>query len=156
MLNGAVSKWVILCVAACLVGCCGVDLGLGATEPHMEILPEEIVGVALFPDGETPIVDLPVRVWDIDENRMIYRDRTDEDGVFRIPEIGAERCYIFVGRVKIDLRVMMEDEDALWQHHDIVVVMPKKMLMVRQIRLLDVLIAPALMRPPDDDGYVSP
>lgn len=128
----------------------------GTPEIHMEIITEEIVGVALYSDGQTPIVDLPVRVWDSDSRTIVYRTRTDRDGIFRIPKIGAGNCYVFVGRARINLTLLAMHGDLLVQRHDIVVVMPRGMLIPASSRMMDLLIAPFIITPPDPPVVVSP
>ena len=125
-------------------------------DAQMEIVSDDIVGVALYPDGETPVKDLPVRVWSIDRQRMIYRTSTDEDGVFEVPEIRLGRCCIFVGRVRVDLRVVRAGRTDLHQRHDIVVVVPHGMLVSAAPRIMDILIAPLIMQAPAEPRVVSP
>ena len=96
--------------------------------PHAELLPEEVVGVVLMADGETPVVSYPVRLWSADEERFLYRTRTDEAGVYRIPMLHTGRAYLLVGQVKIDLKVLAEEGGALIQRHDIIVVLPRRTL----------------------------
>jgi len=125
-------------------------------EPHMAVAPQEIIGVALFPDGRTPVVGLPVRIWDVAAKRFIYRSRTDKHGVFRVPRLGKGLCSLVVGRVKIDLWVFAKEMEGTPQRHDIVVVVPRKMVVSVSPHLFDVIILPALIRPPDSPRVVSP
>ncbi|MCK5850833.1 MAG: hypothetical protein KAH23_07950 [Kiritimatiellae bacterium] len=125
-------------------------------EPHMSLTPEEIVGVALFPDGETPVVNLPVRMWDMAAKKFVYRTRTNKHGVFNVPQLGKGLRSLFVGRVKIDLCVLKRETSGAPQHHDIVVVIPRKMIVSSHPGLLDVIIAPLLITPPDLPPVVSP
>jgi len=111
----------------------GTLAGVGwATEPAdipTPVVREEIVGVALRPDGITPIGDLPVRLWSVDRQEMIYRIRTKPDGTFRIPALRSEHYYLFVGRVRVNLKMIAPDDEAEWhQYHDLVVVLPNRVL----------------------------
>ena len=125
-------------------------------DAQMEIVSDDIAGVALYPDGETPVRDLPVRIWSIDRQRMIYRTSTDNDGVFEVPAMRVGRCYIFVGRVKVDIQVVRAGRTDLHQRHDIVVVVPHGMLVSAAPQIMDVLIAPLIMQPPAEPRVVSP
>ena len=137
--------------------CVGGDAsGAGAVEAHMDLHPQEIAGIALFPDGETPVSDLPVRVWDMAEKKFVYRTRTDEHGVFEAPQMGAGLHSLFVGRVKIDLCMIAEKAGRSAQRHDIIVVIPRKMIVSARPGLMDVLVAPAFFRPPEPARVVSP
>jgi hypothetical protein len=124
-----------------LVACGGV-LGQepSLSTSHLEVMPEEIVGVALFPDGR-PVVDLPVKVWSAERRRIVQRTRTDTDGVFRVKQLDAGISYIFVGRVKVNLTTLKGDKAAIWQHHDLVIVMPHRLLITRAPQLTDLVIS---------------
>ena len=125
------------------------------TQPHAELIPEEIVGIALYPDGETPVSKLPVRVWDVEKKQFTHRSRTAEDGTFRVPKMKPGRSYLFVGGVKIDVRILAKSGIGP-QQHDIVVALPRRMLVARQPKLYDLLLAPLLIQPPDPPQVVSP
>ena len=120
----------------------------------------EITGVVVFSDGETPVRDLPVKIWSLDRKKMIYRSRTDQDGGFRVPRVTDERCYLFVGQVKINMRFLSGPQGAPVQDHDVVVALSRPYVTASaptaSPQLLNVLIAPALMRPPDAPSVVSP
>jgi hypothetical protein len=123
---------------------------------QLELVSKNIVGVVLFPDGETPVESLPIRVWDIDNRKMVHKSKTDADGVFRIPQTDVQRCYIFVGKVKIDTRMLAKNTGTLQQTHNIVVVLSRPMLIAGHSKIFDVIIAPVLMQPPDEPRVVSP
>lgn len=129
--------------------------GNGGTA-QLELVSESIVGVVLFPDGETPVQNLPIRVWDIDSKKMIHKSSTDADGIFRIPKTNAQRCHIFVGKVQIDTRMLSERAGTVQQSHNIVVVLSRPFLIANHSKLLDVIIAPLIMQPPDPPRIVSP
>ena len=136
-------------------------------QPQAELVREEIVGIALFPDGETPVAKLPVRVWDADQRKTVFRTETDADGIFRIPPLPAGRRYIFVGRARIDVRIVEEQQGSVYQHHDIVVVLTRPMLFARypgieevlligEGALLDLLVTSTFVTPPEPPRIVSP
>ena len=153
---GKAGVYLVLCISF-LAGVAALTAdAVEVVEAHMEIVTDEIVGVALYPDGITPIRDLPVRVWSVDGQKMIYRTRTDEDGVFQIPWLNEGRCYVFIGRVKVDLRVLTADVNTVHQHHDIVAVVPRGMLVSSRPHLMDVVMAGLLLPPPDEPRVVSP
>jgi len=117
-------------------------------QSDLELFPSDIVGVTLCPDGQTPVADLPVRVWSVDKDKMIYKTQTDKDGGFRIPSLSAGRCFIFVGRVKVDINVLRNQQNALTQHADWVVVMPRSLLLTKTPEIYDLLMTtPALLIP---------
>lgn len=145
---------ILLMVVALLGGVRSARAADGVSQ--LEVLPEEVVGIALYSDGVTPVIDLPVRVWSIKKNRMVSRTRTDDSGIFRVPEFDPGDCYMFVGRVKISMKVLQKDTAAAWQRHDVVVVLPDRFLVAGPPRLTDVLVAPVLMQLPLREEVVSP
>jgi len=121
----------VVCAAAgfILAVCCGQSV-LSAAEPETRIIveQEDIVGIVVRPDGETPVPKMPVRVWNAETQKLTLKTRTDANGVFYIPKQKAGDSLIFVGRVKIDLRMLAREEAELGQNHDIVVVLPHRLL----------------------------
>jgi len=138
---------------------CVSSLGAEAAGVDTDLPREEMVGVALFPDGVTPIENLPVRVWSVDKQKMVYRTRTDADGLFRVPVIRVGRYYLFVGRARVNINVLLSNEMAGSQNNDIVVILPYRM-MVSSVSLGEpVLFAPLLFAPlalPPNKKVVSP
>lgn len=125
--------------------------------PHMQLPSESVVGVVLYPDGSTPVPDLPVHVWNVAKERFVYRTRTNNEGGFEIPWMREGRSYILVGNVKVDLQVMVPEAGMAGQRHDIVVVMPRRMLIGEGgPRLIHVFSAPLLMAAPLISSPVSP
>jgi hypothetical protein len=128
-----------------------------AEASHAQLMPQEILGVVLYADGETPVAKFPVRVWSADRRRYMFRTRTDSEGVFRIPSLGTGRAYVLVGRLKIDLEVIAREAGGLLQHHDIVVVLPRRMVFSGTgILYTPVLLAPVIFPLPESTGVVSP
>lgn len=123
---------------------------------QVELLEEDIVGLALYPDGETPVVDMPVRVWSVDKKEMIFRSRTDENGNFRIPTLEAGKNYLFVGRVRVNLKIFKGDVNDSHQYHDIVMVVSRGMVVPAKPNIMEILMAPVIMRPPEDPPVISP
>lgn len=95
--------------------------------PDLTVLPAEVRGVVLLPDGETPVDGLRVRVWNADTEKVVYRTRTDRDGVFDVPKLDEGNHYVTVGPVRIDMRILTARADILPQPHGVVVVIPKRM-----------------------------
>lgn len=106
--------------------------------------PESTRGVVLWSDGRTPVYRLRVRVWDADEERCIYRTRTDENGVFAIPELGEGNHYVTVGPVKIELNVFKERAGLQTQQNGIVVVLPRALAFPSDLSPVGALAASAL------------
>lgn len=146
------------CVAlvAVLLGYASPVLSDDGATVHMDLPVNDIAGVALWPDGKTPVHDLPVRVWNADRNRMVYRTRTDRNGVFRIPNTPVARCWIFVGKVKVDLRILKTEDGTASQQHALVVVVPRHMLLASKPEMTDLVLAPLLLNAIPPPRVVSP
>lgn len=123
----------------------------------MQLPSESVVGVVLYPDGATPVPDLSVHVWSVAKERFVYRTRTNSEGGFEIPWMREGRSYILVGDIKVDLQVVAPEAGTVGQRHDIVVVVPRKMMIGSGgPRLIHVLAAPLLMTTPILPSLVSP
>lgn len=97
--------------------------------PHLAVEPADLHGVVLFSDGVTPVTRLGVRVWDSENERSIYRTQTTDEGIFSIPRLGDGRYFLIVGELSIDMEVFAaEATDNLQQSHDIVIVIPRRVL----------------------------
>ncbi len=147
---------VLLVLAVCSTGAMAQD-----AEVQVELLEEAIVGLALYPDGETPVVDMPVRVWSVDKREMVYRSRTDGNGNFRIPQLESGQNYLFVGRVRINLKIFKGDANAAHQYHDIIMVVSRGMVIpatpsAAYAAIMDVIMAPIIINLPKDPPVVSP
>jgi len=135
---------------------------LGAAQPpsgaetYVDLGAEDVVGAVLEPDGETPIVDLPIRVWSETRQRMVGRTRTDQSGSFRISLARAGKYQLLIGRVRVGISVQTTERGAIHQHHDVVVVLPEKLILVASPQVGDLLLAPFLMKPPESPTVVSP
>lgn len=128
-------------VIVLFVTCCS---GFGQTVvPRIDMLPESIRGIILYPDGKTPVADVPIRLWSVKEDRIVHRSASDANGAFEIPRMSGGECFLFIGRLRIDLRVLAHHGEALIQQHDMILVMPRRML-VTGGRMYDVLISPVL------------
>ena len=102
-------------------------LAKDASDQPTEVPRDEIAGVVYYPDGVTPISGLPIRVWSVDKEKILYRSQTDQEGVFHVPATRSGRCYLFVGRIRVNLQVMATDESEWHQRHDLVVILPHRM-----------------------------
>jgi hypothetical protein len=120
------SKW----VCAALVFGVLATAGVADTPPDVTVLPAEVRGIVLFPDGETPVDGLKVRVWNAETERIVFRTRTNTDGVFDIPHLDEGRHYVTVGPVRIDMRVLTARGGVTPQPHGVVVVVPKRISMM--------------------------
>lgn len=73
---------------------------------YLEMAPGELGGQVLYPDGKTPAVRVPVRVWSVQEKRFVYQTATDEKGTYKLPRLVPGRYLVLFGdRVSVDLRV---------------------------------------------------
>ncbi|OVE75616.1 hypothetical protein BVX97_04320 [bacterium E08(2017)] len=140
--------------AVCMI--CAGTLFAQDNAVHVELAEHEIVGLALYPDGETPVVDLPVRVWSVDKKEMVFRSRTDKTGAFRVPRVESGENYLFIGRVRINLKMIKPDAGGVHQYHDIIMVVDRGMVLPARPNLMEVLVAPVIMRPPEDPPVISP
>jgi len=99
-----------------------VGVGFAATGPDLSVLPADITGVVLYPDGETSVDGLRVRVWDAETEEVIFKTRTDKNGQFVIPELPEGSHYVTVGSVRIDMRLLTARAGITPQAHGLVIV----------------------------------
>lgn len=92
----------------------------------MSVLPNRFMGAVLWPDGQSPVTDLQIRVWDADRDRVVYRTRTNNDGMFNLPDLGEGNLYVTAGPVRIDLRILEAQGGILTQPHGIVIILPRR------------------------------
>jgi hypothetical protein len=119
-----------LCLAVGLVGllCWGADAA--PRPPDVAVLPADVRGVVLYPDGQTPVDHLRVRVWNAKTEEIVYKTETDKDGVFAVPRLDEGTHYVTVGPIRIDMRVLTARANVTPQTHAVVVVLPKRMPMI--------------------------
>lgn len=110
-----------------------VAVGAAQAAPDVAVLPAEVRGVVLFPDGETPAERLAVTVWNADTEKIVYRTRTDKNGVFDVPRLEEGNHYVTVGPVRIDMRILTARAGVTPQPHGFVVVIPKRMPIVQTL-----------------------
>lgn len=114
-------------------------------QPHLSVSATEIRGIVLHSDGETPVVDLVIKVWDADKEKTVFETRTNADGVFVLPRLGKGRFFVRVGKLKIDLEMYLSQQQG--QRHDILVVIPRRMLVSFAIPP-EVMLIPFIPPPP--------
>jgi len=100
--------------------------GLAEMEPDLAVLPADFHGVVFYPDGETPVSKLRVRVWNAETEEVVHRTRTDSDGAFTIPTLPEGEHYVTVGPVRIDVRTLTGRAGVTPQPHGLVIVVPKR------------------------------
>lgn len=101
--------------------------------PDVTVLPAEVRGVVLFPDGQTPVDRLPVKVWNADTEEVVFRTRTDVNGIFDVPRLEEGNHFVTVGPVRIDMRILTARAGVTPQPHGFVVVIPKRMPMIQTL-----------------------
>jgi len=101
-----------------------------AARPDLSVLPAKVRGVVLLPDGETPVGGLQVRLWNAESEEVIFRSRTNKDGVFEVPKMIEGSHYVTVGPVRIDMRILTARAGVTPQPHGLVVVIPKRLPMM--------------------------
>lgn len=99
----------------------------------MSVLPSSLRGIVLWPDGETPVYDMRVHVWDAKNERTVFKTRTDKNGVFHLPEFTEGELYLTAGPVRIDLTVLQAQEGIISQPHAVVIILPKVMPFVPRL-----------------------
>ncbi len=108
-----------------------VAAGVVQAAPDVTVLPAEVRGVVLFPDGQTPVDRLPVKVWNADTEEVVFRTRTDANGIFDVPRLEEGNHFVTVGPVRIDMRILTARAGVTPQPHGVVVVIPKRMPMIQ-------------------------
>jgi hypothetical protein len=98
-----------------------------AAEPDIAVLPAEVQGAVLLPDGRPRVDGVRVSVWNADTERTVYRSRSSKDGTFTVPRLTEGNHYVMVGPVKIDMRVLTARAGVAPQPHGFVVVVPQRM-----------------------------
>jgi hypothetical protein len=68
-----------------------------------------------------------VRVWNADSEEVVYKTRTDNDGVFEVPKLTEGNHYVTVGNVRIEMRILTARGGVTPQPHGFVVVAPTRM-----------------------------
>lgn len=99
---------------------------LSHAEPDLAVLPAGLRGAVILPDGQTPVSKVNVRVWNSDSEKVIYKTKTNKDGIFYIPKPPAGYHFVTVGSVLIDLSVLSARAGVVPQAHGIIIVMPKR------------------------------
>jgi hypothetical protein len=111
-------------------------------------------GIVLFPDGKTAVDHLAVTVWNADTEEIVFRTKTDSDGVFDVPRLAEGNHYVTVGPVRIDMRVLTARAGVTPQPHGFVVVIPKRAPMIPVLVPSSVIAAAAAL--PEAPEVVSP
>ena len=100
--------------------------GIANAAPDVAVLPADIRGVVLFPDGKTPADGLTIRVWNADTEEIVYKTKTNAQGIFDLPEMTIGNHYVTAGPVRIDMRVLEGRPAVTPQPHGFVIVIPKR------------------------------
>ena len=133
-----------------------VAVGTSQAAPDVAVLPAEVRGVVLFPDGETPVDRLPVRVWNADTEEVVFKTRTNGDGVFDVPRLEEGNHYVTVGPVRIDMRILTARAGVTPQPHGFVVVIPKRMPAIQTLVPSSITAAAAALSVDEPPEIVSP
>lgn len=111
-------------VAVCILGGT-LPVMAAARYPFYNVFAAESFGFVFYADGQTPAVEVPVRVWDLKERKFIYETLTGKDGSFQLPKFEPGQYYVTFDTLRLDLAVAPIDEAKAQQPHDIVVILPR-------------------------------
>ena len=113
-----------------------------------------INGTVVFEDGETPVVRLPVKMWSINEKKIIYRGKTDTNGEFIVPKV-KEKTTLFVGNISVDLvSYNISDKNIPL---DLIIVLPEKIITKTEANMADAIyVVPPMLASPELPKIVSP
>jgi|TARA_R110000822_G_C15333751_1_gene494904 hypothetical protein len=126
------TKAVILSLLV-LTSCCITTYAQGTT-PDMVMPKTSIRGIVLLQDGETPVHNLRVRVWNIETEEIVFKEVTNDNGIFAIPEFkDSDNYYVTIGPVKVDLS-LLTTRGVKPQENGFVIILPKKMPLVQTIQ----------------------
>jgi hypothetical protein len=100
--------------------------GIANAAPDVAVLPADIRGVVLFPDGSTPADGLTIRVWNTETEEIVFKTKTNKQGIFDLPRLDPGDHYVTAGPVRIDMRVLDGRPGTVPQPHGFVVVIPKR------------------------------
>jgi len=114
-------------VVPVLVLASAIALQAAENTPDLSVLPSTFRGVMLYPDGRTPVERVRVSVWNADSEEVVFKTRTDREGVFEIPLLQEGNHYVTAGPVRIDMRLLRARGGAKPQPHGLVIVVPKRM-----------------------------
>jgi hypothetical protein len=114
-------------VPALLVAMAAAGTLAAENSPDLSVLPSTFRGVMLYPDGKTPVEKVGVTVWNADTEEVVFKTKTDRDGVFEIPRLEEGNHYVTAGPVRIDMRLLRARGGVKPQAHGLVVVVPKRM-----------------------------
>ncbi len=123
---------------------------------HATFLPNEVAGIVLQADGQTPVAGFPVRVWNVDRNRFIFRTVTDQNGNFYVPPLASGESYVLVGRVRVNLSVLQPSDMVVSQRHDLIVALPRRALITGRGVFYQTMITPLGLAIPRETQVVSP
>jgi len=101
----------------------------------------EAQGFVFYSDGLTPAVEVPVRIWDLDQRKFVYETFTDEFGAFQLPKLGPGQYFVTFDTLKLDLAVADLIGPVAQQPHDIIVILPRVTAAMPLMQLNAVLLA---------------
>ena len=99
----------------------------GVAQSDMMAPPATLRGVVVWADGQTRVDKLRVRLWDSETEKVVYRARTDKNGIFNVPHVSNGNHFLTVGPVRISMRILKPRAGVVVQSHSIVVVIPKRL-----------------------------
>ena len=142
-----------------------------ADDGVIKVLSSEITGFVRYEDGETPVEELEVNVWNKENEQYMkdWRTITDEYGQYSIKPLPTGRYQIEYGVVKVNLDVVEQANVLVYQPHDIIVVIPQAVAVpslflpeltaagsMVNVPLLISRDPPESIPPPDPPSVVSP
>jgi len=102
------------------------------------IIRDRIDGYVLYEDGQSPVYRVPVRLWDIERRRFVYRTETDRQGYFSIPVESSGDYYLVFDWTRVKFRAV-EPAGQVVQRAHVVTILPRPVGYVSAPHLMSIL-----------------
>lgn len=120
--------------------------GASAKSPYVvsPVTSAEVQGFVFYADGQTPAVDVPVRLYDIAHREFIYHTMTDDFGSYVLPRLEPGRYFLTFDWLKLELEVKPLGRGEVQQPHDVIVIIPRGLASLSISQLTSLLLATTL------------
>ena len=113
--------------------------------PVVDAESADVTGFILYSDGETPAKNLPIRVWDIEQEKFVYNTESDDNGMYRIPTLEKGRYTIYYDRIRTHLNMLNTQATASAHSHNIVVILPRNIAALNYVQMQATILAGTLV-----------